>query len=117
MKLNRVALFGAFLLAGCSEPATQNEIADTPHPGQAVYENTCASCHDDVMPRTPHVDLLHRMTADSIYDAVTNGMMKENAADLSDNDRRAVADLALDQKAPGRGMVNAELPSSGSKTS
>jgi polyvinyl alcohol dehydrogenase (cytochrome) len=102
MKLHVFALFGAILAVGCTEaepptqPTDQSQPAEAQpeeaHPGQAIYDGTCASCHDNVMPRTPHKALLTRMTADSVYNALTVGMMQENAADLSDDEKRSVAE-------------------------
>jgi len=111
MKFRLFALFGALLMASCSETEPTAPAADPEeaHPGQAIYEDTCATCHDDVMPRTPHKALLTRMTADSVYNALTVGMMQENAADLSDEEKVSVAEYLTGSEI-GAGDTGANIP-------
>ncbi|MDR2213657.1 MAG: cytochrome c, partial [Pseudomonadales bacterium] len=55
--------------------------------GQAVYDNTCASCHE--MPeatKSPPIDTLRRMGPRAVSYALTNGKMKVQAAGLSETD-------------------------------
>ncbi|TDI62680.1 MAG: pyrrolo-quinoline quinone [Alphaproteobacteria bacterium] len=113
MNHKMLALFSVLLLVGCSEsdPPTEppTETIESPHPGQAIYEGTCATCHDDVMPRTPHVALLEKMTPDAVYKAMTQGMMTAQSSDLSDDDKRAVAEY-LTQSKIGENQAGANIP-------
>ena len=112
MTLRSLALFGALILAGCSE---QQETPPEPqgttpaHPGVAIYADNCATCHDMRQHRTPHVMLLRQMTPDSIYRALSEGVMQEQAADLPDAQKRAVAEYLANGKI-GEARAGANIP-------
>src|SRR5579864_660046 len=59
--------------------------------GAKVYEDRCAVCHAKNDPRTPTVEALKQRSVDEIVTALTTGKMREQGADLSDAERRAVA--------------------------
>jgi polyvinyl alcohol dehydrogenase (cytochrome) len=56
-----------------------------------LYEQFCASCHDHPHDRIPARELIARRTADEVMQALTNGLMRTQAAGLNVNDRVAVA--------------------------
>ncbi len=69
------------------------EIDPATHPGRAIYEQNCASCHQGAMPKAPHQDVLRMMAPVSIIEAMNNGLMKDMAAHLSAKDRMSVAEF------------------------
>jgi polyvinyl alcohol dehydrogenase (cytochrome) len=97
---------------GCSQPAPQSTpsaatttpaattVATPPtagsaeHPGKAVYDRACASCHNNPeATRAPALDALRQMRFTNVNYALTEGKMKLQAASLSDEERKAVADF------------------------
>src|SRR5262245_62004997 len=64
-------------------PGTEN--------GIAVFQTQCVSCHGNPnVERAPSPSALREMSPERILDALTTGVMKEQAAKLSDQDRRGV---------------------------
>lgn len=76
--------------------------------GQVVYREKCASCHDgDGSVRAPRSASLNAMTPRAILATLTQGTMREVAASLAEDDRRAVAEYLS-----RRPLVASELPAS-----
>ncbi|MGQ9426041.1 outer membrane protein assembly factor BamB family protein [Gilvimarinus sp. F26214L] len=78
--VNPVGLFGLaaslFLMAGTGSAAE--------HPGQAVYEKACATCHDNPeQSRSPAFETLKQMSAGMVTAALTSGKMKAQGDMLS----------------------------------
>ncbi|MBI1180909.1 MAG: PQQ-binding-like beta-propeller repeat protein [Alphaproteobacteria bacterium] len=93
--LTAAALLG--LLAGCGDstgpkPAPPPAAADQPPPGQAVYQRICANCHEGQVPKAPHKSMLEIMSPESIYRALTVGVMQDEAAPLSEREKKQVAE-------------------------
>ncbi|MBK81560.1 MAG: hypothetical protein CMQ43_11700 [Gammaproteobacteria bacterium] len=88
-------------LAGAAQPAAQPaELRDPPHPGAALYQQHCASCHDAPgEPRTPDVSALRRMNGESLYLALTEGVMQQQAAALSRRERYELVDYLAAKEA------------------
>jgi len=61
--------------------------------GAAVFEKSCATCHAGNDPRTPTVAVLKQKTPQSIVDALVTGVMREQGSDLSDAEKKAVAEF------------------------
>jgi polyvinyl alcohol dehydrogenase (cytochrome) len=60
--------------------------------GEAVFNKLCVNCHKDGSPtQAPLPDVLRKMSADSILDALENGKMKAISQGLSPAERQAVA--------------------------
>src|SRR4249919_3449130 len=59
--------------------------------GATVYENRCATCHAGTDPRTPTLASLKQKTPQAIVDALNNGVMRQQGADMTDAEKRAVA--------------------------
>ncbi|MES3009056.1 MAG: PQQ-binding-like beta-propeller repeat protein [Pseudomonadota bacterium] len=73
--------------AGFAQPGDSPPIA-----GEAVYRQYCATCHDAPTDlRTPPRTALATFTSNSIYNALTQGIMAPQAAALSDAQRIEVA--------------------------
>lgn len=51
--------------------------------GAAIYKERCASCHDSPGPRVPSLGTIKAMSGEAIYQALTRGIMKSQAAGLS----------------------------------
>jgi len=61
-------------------------------PGAAVYKARCAQCHEGQVPKAPSSTFVQFMRPEAIYAALTTGVMQTQAAGLSDDDRRHVAE-------------------------
>ena len=70
-------------------------------PGKAVYEKSCASCHDHPETRAPAFDTLRGMRYGSIHFALTEGKMQVQGAALTAGERASVIDYLV-----GRGTVD-----------
>lgn len=96
-KLIYILLLG-FSLAGIPASALGHtgEANGTPeegvHPGKAVYDSICASCHEAGVPRAPGSMMLYFMAPQSIYRALTEGVMQPMAAGLNTEQKKAVAE-------------------------
>ncbi|MEN3974564.1 PQQ-binding-like beta-propeller repeat protein [Emcibacter sp. SYSU 3D8] len=65
--------------------------AATADAGKAVYLSLCANCHDGQVPKAPHISMLQIMSPESIYRAMTVGVMQDEAASLDDTQKRDVS--------------------------
>ena len=61
--------------------------------GAALFDNHCASCHAGTDARVPSVAALRQRTPDAIVAALVSGVMRQQGAELSDAERRAVAEF------------------------
>jgi len=88
---------GALSFFGFTCAVFSQEIANNPlptPPGQVVFGQRCASCHDNpsAADRAPDRRVLMKLTPEKVYMAVTTGTMAVPAKDLSDEQKRAVAE-------------------------
>ena len=96
---------------------------ETPHPGKAVYEQNCASCHDHPeATRSPALNALKAMRYQTILYALNEGKMKVQSSALSGTQRAAVIDYLAGREAtsdewltaamcsPERRKVNLDAP-------
>jgi polyvinyl alcohol dehydrogenase (cytochrome) len=60
--------------------------------GGEVYREHCAACHDTGVGRAPQRIILSNMTPASIHAALTSGVMREQAANLTEAQKIAVAE-------------------------
>jgi polyvinyl alcohol dehydrogenase (cytochrome) len=60
--------------------------------GEEIFKTVCAVCHEHAAGHAPAVFILKIMTPASIYRTLTSGAMRVQAQNLSDADRRAVAE-------------------------
>ncbi len=74
----------AFLALGASAQA------DDSHPGFAVFQQGCASCHGGGDARAPRLGILRAMSADDLRYALTEGLMAQQGSALSARDRATV---------------------------
>ncbi len=61
-------------------------------PGLQVYVDACASCHEGQVAKAPHRAMLNIMSPESVYRALTEGVMVENAEFLSDEEKIHVSE-------------------------
>jgi polyvinyl alcohol dehydrogenase (cytochrome) len=62
--------------------------------GAAQYYTNCVSCHESTTEghQAPRTAVLKQMTPEHVYDVLTTGSMRGNAASLSDADKRLIAE-------------------------
>jgi len=61
-------------------------------PGRPLYVEHCASCHDGAVAKSPHRDMIGMMTPAAVLRSLSTGVMREQAAMLSDAERTALAE-------------------------
>ena len=61
-------------------------------PGKLVYDKACASCHNGAVQKAPHRDMIGLMTPEAILAVLEKGVMQANAAMLSADERKQVAE-------------------------
>src|SRR5690606_17915688 len=79
--------------AAAAPAATNLQQVSAPdvHPGEAVYKQACATCHDNAeATRSPSRDNLKGMSFQFVNYALTQGKMKDMAASLTPEQRGAV---------------------------
>jgi polyvinyl alcohol dehydrogenase (cytochrome) len=94
MKMNAfLGLFAVVALSVTVSGNAQETKPPTEHPGKAVYEKACASCHDHPdTSRAPTLQTLQAMGYQAVNYALTLGKMQAMAATLSNDERSAVTD-------------------------
>ena len=103
-----VAVLLLFSGTACSEQAAQtsSQAAQTPAQqnredvqpaGQAAFERACATCHEGAVPKAPHKDMIALMTPEAILNALTDGIMQNEAAVLNEIEKIAVAEYLAGQ--------------------
>lgn len=77
-----------------SAPSEAGKAASDPEtwPGAAVYAKQCASCHEGQVAKAPQKLFLQMLSGPTILDALEQGLMKAQAAPLTADDRRHVAE-------------------------
>jgi len=58
---------------------------------RALYQNRCAQCHEGGFPKAPHSVTFQMLGRNAIYAALTEGLMREHAAGLSDAEIQSLA--------------------------
>ncbi len=95
MRTVRLAAISAAMFAAATAVLAQPAAtapADAP-PGKAIYDKTCASCHDHpAASRAPSLESLRAMRPSSVEYHTTVGYMRTQAKTLSAADRKALED-------------------------
>ena len=61
-------------------------------PGRQHYDANCSTCHNGAVKKAPHKDMIGLMTAESILNTLTEGVMQQEAANLSLQQKQEVAE-------------------------
>jgi len=83
--------------APATAPAAERESG----PGALAYRAKCAQCHDRAVYKAPAKSFLQLMAPDAVYAALSGGLMDTQAAGLTDQQRRQVADYLGDATLAG----------------
>lgn len=67
-------------------------------PGAALYQQTCAGCHQGGVYKAPHRTWLEMMTPVMLFSAMNDGIMQPQAAHLSREQRQQIAEYLSRQK-------------------
>jgi polyvinyl alcohol dehydrogenase (cytochrome) len=70
--------------------------------GRQLYAQFCSTCHDHPKDRIPAREVIARRTPDEVMQALTNGLMRTQAAGLNMNDRVAVATFLTGKPPTGK---------------
>src|SRR6185295_2962412 len=85
-----------------------SEIQQQPQPTDTasaqIYQQRCASCHENPVDRIPPRFLIARRSAEDVIQTLTTGAMKQQAAGLTAEQIRALA-IFLTGKQPGSGST------------
>jgi polyvinyl alcohol dehydrogenase (cytochrome) len=90
-----ILLWAASLVAQqpATPPAGAQPLRISEGNGSRQFGEHCRTCHGNPqMERAPDPSALKRMSPESIYAAIATGAMKEQAKDLADADKRAIAE-------------------------
>jgi polyvinyl alcohol dehydrogenase (cytochrome) len=63
------------------------------HPGNALYQEHCAACHSQAVPRAPHLSFLQMLPGDMILHTLNEGAMQAMATKLSEKEKQQVAEF------------------------
>lgn len=108
----RLAASGWLALASLMgmQAAANAAQAAAAHPGQAIYERTCAICHaNPETTRSPSFDTLKAMRYQTINYALTQGKMQVQAAALSSRERNAVIEYLVGVEATSDDWIAAMM--------
>jgi polyvinyl alcohol dehydrogenase (cytochrome) len=75
------------VLMACALPVAAQQAPD----GEAVFKQSCATCHREGQTQAPTREALRQMTPESILNALTLGRMLLQGASLSEGEQRAVS--------------------------
>ena len=89
----RNVIFAAVVLVG----PVRADVPEKPD-GAALFQTNCAICHGGKVAKAPPLSLLQIMSASSVLRAMEHGIMQEQAAGLSADQRRAVAQYLTGQQ-------------------
>lgn len=101
--IRTAAAIAALLIA--SPFAYSQEGASKAWPGEALFRNSCAGCHDGGSPKAPPVYTLRAMSPATMLKILEHGVMKDMAAALTSPERQQVVEYLTqkslaDYKAP-----------------
>lgn len=88
MKMSLFSMGAILLSTLCAQVSAETPLA----PGKALYEQHCQQCHGGTVSKAPQLSLLQIMSTGSIYRAMNDGVMREQAAALTKPQRQQVAE-------------------------
>lgn len=102
---NPATIIAALLLmmtAGCGVNENLNGVIDTesaviastntPRPGERLYKDHCAKCHEGGLKKAPHRDWLAKMAPDAVLQSLNVGSMQRMAGSLSVQERANITE-------------------------
>lgn len=103
----QLGFLAALILFGLAAPvASLAQSQSQPQPGKAVYDRSCAACHDHPgTSRAPTFEALKAMRYGSIHFALTEGKMQAQAAALTTAERASLLDYLAGRAAVDDGWV------------
>ncbi len=101
-----IALGALFLCAGTARTSAAAGAQAVPAdreimPGAPLYHSRCGSCHEGQVPKAPIKTFLQLLAPESIQAALTDGIMRDKAAGLSDQQKADVAEYLSGQRLGG----------------
>ena len=69
--------------------------ASNTHPGAALYQEHCASCHDSGLARAPARNLLEFLSPESVLASLKTGVMRQQASILSELEKNQVVEYLV----------------------
>ncbi|MFT6287253.1 MAG: polyvinyl alcohol dehydrogenase (cytochrome) [Alcanivorax sp.] len=99
----RLGVYGA-LAVGIALPMSSQQILAAVDPGELLYQQHCSQCHEGNVPRAPHNILFRMSQPEDILIALNDGVMKQQAAAMSPEERVQVANYL----AGAEDMVNVD---------
>jgi polyvinyl alcohol dehydrogenase (cytochrome) len=103
----RIVVLAGAVVGGMMPASAREAPAEPPGTGEKVYARVCADCHEGGIARAPHRLFLGMMPADGILLALEAGAMRQQAAMLSAEERRAVAEFLSGQTLASAQAANA----------
>jgi polyvinyl alcohol dehydrogenase (cytochrome) len=104
-------LFTSTFFIGVLSADTKSTKAKQNKQGETLYQTHCAHCHDGGHPRAPAKGIfLLGMTKSKVYHAITDGIMKKMAADLSERERNVLAEYLTFSQSTGSSKVQQQTP-------
>src|SRR5947207_3003264 len=90
--VSRVLMTATIALLAAAAPGFAQGLSEST--GVNQYFNNCASCHEGNDPghQAPLTGVLKQMTPERILEVLTTGSMRTNAANVSDQDKRLIAE-------------------------
>lgn len=62
------------------------------HPGNALFTENCAACHNGAVPKAPAIVWLEMMSPDAILTSMNDGVMSAQAARLDEGERELITE-------------------------
>jgi len=73
-------------------PTSLSTVGVDTSPGKKIYDENCAPCHSGGNLKAPRPEIFKFMAPPSVMDTLTNGVMKQQASTLSDEQRKQVTE-------------------------
>src|SRR5262249_35096599 len=67
-------------------------------PGAPLYHARCAICHEGKVPKAPIKTFVQLMAPDTIYAALTRGIMQQQSAGLTNRQKQDIAEYLAGQR-------------------
>ena len=89
IKQGSLVTLGCLALIASGSLLAATDEADT---GESLYQAYCASFHDGSTSKAPHTDFVKMMAGDAIFKSMTEGIMRQQAAGLDEEQKTKIAE-------------------------